>query len=67
MNRARRIINAHLQNITRKDEGIEATAAQRLRFCDVCNKKSLGLCELCGCPVAAKVRDVQEVCPLNKW
>jgi len=59
------------KNVIIKDEDIEELAKTRIQVCNNCpNKmKQLGLdvCGLCHCPLMAKVRSLDEVCPIKKW
>ncbi|MHC4880176.1 MAG: DUF6171 family protein [Planctomycetota bacterium] len=44
-----------------------ATAEARYRICQACPHNDLGQCRVCGCFVAAKVRNHDELCPSQKW
>jgi hypothetical protein len=44
-----------------------ATAESRYTVCMGCSQNDLGQCRVCGCFVAAKVRNQSEQCPSQKW
>ena len=43
------------------------TVKSRYASCLACADNDLGQCRVCGCFVAAKVRNRTERCPLGKW
>lgn len=43
------------------------TAETRYATCQACSRNNLGQCRVCGCFVAAKVRNRNEQCPIAKW
>jgi len=71
------------QNFIDKSEVTETLAVQRALNCvDCVELKKGGLlsfmnddlkeiqghyCNICKCPLSAKLRSLNEVCPLNKW
>jgi hypothetical protein len=63
-------------NLIVKDPIIEALANDRMKICMSCeNRKDLVTinsvqhyyCAKCNCPLDAKVRAQNEVCPIGKW
>ena len=40
---------------------------ERLQLCLDCDKKILGACSVCWCPLAAKSWIASESCPIGKW
>jgi hypothetical protein len=44
-----------------------ATAEARYAICQACLHNDLGQCRLCGCFVAAKIRNAAESCPAQRW
>jgi len=40
---------------------------ERLKICQTCDKKTLGICRSCGCIIRFKVIFKSASCPLNKW
>lgn len=77
-----RIINGW-KNYVSKDVEIEKLAKERVKSCIDCEHKKEGkffkwvkddikeiegtVCGLCECPIAMKVRSINEKCPKNKW
>ena len=77
-----RIINGW-KNYLSKDEEIETLAKVRVSSCIDCEFKKESkvfgwvkdeieeinstVCSLCSCPVAMKVRSINEKCPKGKW
>ena len=43
------------------------TAESRYMACQKCQHNDLGRCIICGCFVAAKVRNRSERCPVEQW
>ena len=58
-------------NVFIKDDNVEKIATLRRKICDLCRSKgnSLGVdyCKICGCPLIAKSRSMNEHCPIEKW
>jgi hypothetical protein len=70
-------------NYATRDEVPDELAAQRAAICASCPHAKKGLliqmvkdelkeiegykCDLCGCPLSAKIRQRIEPCDLNKW
>ena len=50
--------------VTGKNKDI---SENRMSVCDRCEHKSMGACNICGCPLIAKTKVLQESCPLSKW
>jgi len=55
-----------------EDKAIEEMAAKRLQICSECPNKTrlmdiVDVCGLCHCPLLAKIRSIDENCPLSKW
>lgn len=42
-------------------------AKERRKICKSCDKNKLGVCTMCGCPIAMKPRVKDEYCDLGKW
>jgi len=42
-------------------------AKERRAICKTCPERITVFCGSCGCPIAAKSRVEEEMCPLNKW
>jgi len=44
-------------------------AKDRLKVCNKCPEKNklTGTCNICGCLLKAKVKVIEEYCPMNKW
>lgn len=71
------------QNFMDKSEVTEKLAIQRAEKCNVCVHKKQGklltflkdelkeiqgtYCELCKCPLSAKIRSINEKCEIKKW
>lgn len=59
------------KHVIKKDVDVEAIATTRLDICNQCPKKvnmlGIDVCGDCHCPLIAKVRSLDEVCPLSKW
>lgn len=75
INKSHNIIQGYT-NLVFKDEEIEKTAKARYEICLACpNKKPLivingvqhYLCIKCTCPLDAKIRVPDEVCPIGNW
>ena len=49
------------------DEEVEELAKLRYSQCMRCPEKKGENCGACGCVLGAKVRVLEESCPLNKW
>ena len=54
-----------------KDEKTEAEAERRLSFCYGCKNRTqiigIDCCSICSCPLLAKSRSVDSLCPAGKW
>ena len=77
-----KIINGWTNYFTDNSE-VEAMAKERIKECITCPEKkeskvfswvkddikeiSSTVCNKCNCPLAMKVRSINENCPLNKW
>ena len=71
------------QNFLSKSEVTEKLAKQRYLKCSGCEHAKHGIltafikdelteiqgcyCDLCKCPLSAKIRSEKEVCQINKW
>jgi hypothetical protein len=42
-------------------------ADARKAICRSCHRNNGGRCDICGCPVAAKVKLAGETCPAGRW
>jgi hypothetical protein len=44
-------------------------AEERMNICKSCEHftKNLGACNLCGCLMVEKTKNVETSCPINKW
>lgn len=69
------ILNGYT-NLLFKNEEVEGIAINRQLICNACPSRTtlavvsntiLSYCKICKCPLSAKVRSVNEVCPLHKW
>ena len=40
---------------------------KRLEICEDCSFMLNNTCDVCGCPIKAKIRDYQDSCPMGKW
>lgn len=40
---------------------------ERLNICKSCKYYKIGICQKCGCVVAAKTKAEDEECPIKKW
>ena len=49
------------------DRASEETIASRRSICEGCPQFDFGVCNSCGCYLAAKVRLTSEKCPEGKW
>ncbi len=53
------------------DEAVELIAKHRLDICNQCPEKvsllNVDCCGKCHCPLVAKSRGLDSVCPLGKW
>lgn len=45
----------------------EDFAKERMDVCNTCPAKKAGVCTICGCPLIAKTKVIEEHCPENKW
>lgn len=66
-----------------KSEVTENMAIERAEFCAICPHNKHGklsafindeiqqvkgnYCDICTCPLSAKIRSINEKCPINKW
>lgn len=75
INKGHNIIQGY-SNLVFKNEEVEKVAKARYDVCLACpNKKPLivinnvqhYICEICTCPIDAKVRALDEVCPKGNW
>ncbi len=55
------------KNVVITDSEVEALAQQRSEICLGCPHKKKITCGLCGCPLKAKLRAVDETCPDQRW
>ena len=55
------------KNVFVPDEEVEKVAIQRLAICEDCPHKKLMVCTLCGCPLKAKSRAMDDSCPDGRW
>lgn len=71
------------QNFIDKSEVSEKLAKDRAEYCSVCPKAKKGMltafindslteikgmyCDVCMCPLSAKIRSIDEKCPLELW
>lgn len=71
------------ENFIEKSEVTESKAQERATHCSVCPNLKKGLlsafindklteiqgtyCNKCKCPTSAKIRSINETCPINKW
>jgi hypothetical protein len=55
------------KNLLFRDEQIEALAKTRLKTCGECPHQKGFICGLCGCPLKAKSRAVNDKCPDGRW
>lgn len=69
------IIEAY-SNLIIKDEEVEKLSKERMKICLSCNNKTVILsignntyyaCKFCNCPIDAKTRSKDEVCPIKLW
>jgi hypothetical protein len=44
-----------------------SAVVQRRAICAACDKKVLGVCTECGCPLLSKIKVSISKCPLDKW
>jgi len=40
---------------------------KRLKICNICEHKSVGICKICKCFIEIKTRLKNAKCPINKW
>lgn len=57
-------IHLNMQKLSIQEKKI---IANRVAVCDNCDKKKLGICTACGCPLPAKIIKISNKCKLNKW
>ena len=50
-----------------KDKEVEKIAKDRAEICADCGLNRNGFCKQCECYLSAKIRSVEEKCPLDKW
>lgn len=56
------------KNLLYRDPSVEVIAIERAKKCASCNNLgALGFCSICSCYVPAKVRSLNEKCPINEW
>jgi hypothetical protein len=59
------------KNVIIHDDEVEKIASTRKAICDTCPNKVIQLgmecCSLCHCPLVAKTRSLDSVCPDGKW
>lgn len=55
------------RNLILKDEELEELFKTRLNICKSCENNIAGVCNQCGCLLAAKTRSLSEKCPQNYW
>lgn len=46
---------------------IESMAKYRASICSECEHLVLGVCSICGCPSAGKIRSPESQCPIGLW
>lgn len=82
MSKLKNILNG-FYNLSKKDEVVEDLAEQRAKHCVSCVELKEGrllnlikddlveikghYCGLCFCALSAKIRSINESCPLKKW
>jgi len=49
------------------DKSPDELISERYNICQSCDKNNFGMCAICNCYIAAKVRIAGESCPINKW
>lgn len=58
-------------NVAFKKEEVETIAKKRVEACNSCpSKKNNSVYDYCGechCPLIAKIRSLENNCPLGKW
>lgn len=55
------------KNLIFKDDQVEPIAESRLFICHGCPLRKNARCGKCGCLLAAKTRNLNSHCPVNKW
>jgi hypothetical protein len=55
------------KNVIFPNKEVEKIAYERAIICANCDKNKLNICSECGCPLVAKLRSINEKCPINKW
>lgn len=50
-------------NVLVRHPEVELVAVARMKLCDRCEHKKMGVCTLCKCPLIAKVRALDQSCP----
>ena len=55
------------KNVFISDEEVELLASERQIVCEQCPHKKKFTCGLCGCPLKAKLRAVEAICPDDRW
>lgn len=63
------LVHGAVQNLRTRRMPITDASEKRLALCRACTdlNDETDRCQLCGCPVALKVRDQQEYCPTGRW
>jgi len=61
--------NVFLNELGLGDENVETLATERALICAECPfyARTQKVCAKCGCPVRAKIRSKESICPENKW
>jgi len=62
--RPKRIIEGWKNTILGNHTTISDT---RIETCNGCPNNKAGVCNICGCPLIAKTKVMQEFCPIDKW
>lgn len=54
-------------NLIFENAEVEKIAEKRAHLCASCSKNVFEVCILCGCPLAAKTRSIDEKCDKGLW
>ena len=55
------------KNVLFPNSTAERIHRSRAIICAKCEYNVKSICKKCGCPLVAKTRSPESVCPLNKW
>ena len=55
------------KNLIVRNPHTERVHKSRALICSKCEHNIKSICKKCGCPLVAKTRSPESVCPLNKW